>query len=146
DQGGCFENSRPTTHQDPTSLVGDKIYYCVSNMPGAVPQTSTAALPYPTLPYIQRITSQRWQRALSQDAVLAAGLNAHNGQLVHRGVYDAMVDQLDLEAHRDFRPVQDVLARASREHTPISPLPIGVRDPRWFRTGYRLSFLCRLEP
>ena len=112
DQGGCFENSRPTTHQDPTYLVGDKIYYCVSNMPGGVPQTSTAALTNATLPYIQRIAAQGWQRALSQDAGLAAGLNAHNGQLVHRGVYDAMVDQLDLEEHRDFRPVQDVLPRA----------------------------------
>ena len=81
-------------------------------MPGGVPQTSTAALTNATLPYIQRVATQGWQTALSQDAGFAAGLNAHNGKLVHRGVYDATVDQLDLEEHRDFRPVQDVLPRA----------------------------------
>ncbi|HIY85948.1 MAG TPA: alanine dehydrogenase [Candidatus Yaniella excrementavium] len=112
DQGGCFENSRPTTHQDPTYLVGDKIYYCVSNMPGGVPQTSTAALTNATLPYIQRVASQGWAGALSNDAGLAAGLNAHNGQLVHRGVFDAMADQLSLNQAQDFTPVEDVLANA----------------------------------
>ena len=112
DQGGCFENSRPTTHQDPTYLVGDKIYYCVSNMPGGVPQTSTAALTNATLPYIQRVASQGWAGALSNDAGLAAGLNAHNGQLVHRGVFDAMADQLSLNPAQDFTPVEDVLANA----------------------------------
>lgn len=112
DQGGCFENSRPTTHQDPTYLVGDKIYYCVSNMPGGVPQTSTAALTNATLPYIQRIAAQGWASALSNDAGLAAGLNAHDGKLAHRGVYEAMTQELDLQENRDFRPVQDVLARA----------------------------------
>src|SRR5699024_2638096 len=106
DQGGCFENSRPTTHQDPTYLVGDKIYYCVSNMPGGVPQTSTAALTNATLPYIQRVASQGWAGALSNDAGLAAGLNAHNGQLVHRGVFDAMADQLSLNQAQDFTPVE----------------------------------------
>lgn len=112
DQGGCFENSRPTTHQDPTYLVGDKIYYCVSNMPGGVPQTSTAALTNATLPYIQRVATQGWASALSNDAGLAAGLNAHDGKLAHRGVYDAMAEQLDLQENTDFRPVQDILARA----------------------------------
>lgn len=112
DQGGCFENSRPTTHQDPTYLVGDKIYYCVSNMPGGVPQTSTAALTNATLPYIQRVAAQGWASALSNDAGLAAGLNAHDGKLAHRGVYDAMAEQLDLQENTDFRPVQDILARA----------------------------------
>lgn len=112
DQGGCFENSRPTTHQDPTYLVGDKIYYCVSNMPGGVPQTSTAALTNATLPYIQRVASQGWAGALSNDAGLAAGLNAHNGQLVHRGVFDAMSAQLSLNEAQDFIPVDDVLANA----------------------------------
>lgn len=112
DQGGCFENSRPTTHQDPTYLVGDKIYYCVSNMPGGVPQTSTAALTNATLPYIQRVAAQGWASALTNDAGLAAGLNAHDGKLAHRGVYDAMAEQLDLQENTDFRPVQDILARA----------------------------------
>lgn len=112
DQGGCFENSRPTTHQDPTYLVGDKIYYCVSNMPGGVPQTSTAALTNATLPYIQRIASQGWAKALSGDEGLAAGLNAHAGKLTHRGVFEAMVEQLELEENRDFLAVQDILTNA----------------------------------
>ncbi len=72
DQGGCFENSRPTTHENPTYKVGDKIYYCVSNMPGGVPQTSTAALTNATLPYIQRIASKGWAKALSADEGLAS--------------------------------------------------------------------------
>lgn len=112
DQGGCFENSRPTTHQDPTYLVGDKIYYCVSNMPGGVPQTSTAALTNATLPYIRRIASQGWTKALAADEGLAAGLNAHGGKLVHRGVFEAMVEKLNLDETTDFQPVQDVLAKA----------------------------------
>ena len=112
DQGGCFENSRPTTHQDPTYLVGDKIYYCVSNMPGGVPQTSTAALTNATLPYIQRVASKGWEAALAADAGLAAGLNAHAGQITHRGVYDAMAADLGLSEVRDFAAVEDVLAKA----------------------------------
>src|SRR5699024_8920134 len=112
DQGGCFENSRPTTHQDPTYLVGDKIYYCVSNMPGGVPQTSTAALTNATLPYIQRVASRGWEAALAADAGLAAGLNAHAGQITHRGVYDAMAEDLGLSEVRDFAAVEDVLANA----------------------------------
>lgn len=112
DQGGCFENSRPTTHQEPTYLVGDKIYYCVSNMPGGVPQTSTAALTNATLPYIQRIASQGWAKALSGDEGLAAGLNAHAGKLTHRGVFEAMVEQLELEENQDFLAVQEILTNA----------------------------------
>lgn len=112
DQGGCFENSHPTTHQDPTYLVGDKIYYCVSNMPGSVPQTSTAALTNATLPYIQRIAAHGWSSAMSNDPGLAAGLNAHDGKLAHRGVYNAMAEQLELHEVRDFQPVQDVLNHA----------------------------------
>ena len=109
DQGGCFENSRPTTHEDPTYKVGDKIYYCVSNMPGGVPQTSTAALTNATLPYIQRIASQGWAKALANDEGLAAGLNAYNGQLTHHGVFEAMVESLHLEKNHDFRAVKDIL-------------------------------------
>jgi len=110
DQGGCFENSRPTTHQDPTYKVGDKIYYCVSNIPGGVQQTSTAALTNATLPYIQRIASQGWTKALAADEGLAAGLNAHNGKLTHRGVFEAMIEPLKLEQNRDFRAVKDIVA------------------------------------
>ena len=111
DQGGCFENSRPTTHENPTFKVGDKIYYCVSNMPGGVPQTSTAALTNATLPYIQRIASKGWAKALAGDEGLASGLNAYNGQLTHRGVYEAMVEQLGLE-RKHFRPVEEILVNA----------------------------------
>ncbi|GAA4476534.1 alanine dehydrogenase [Enteractinococcus fodinae] len=110
DQGGCFENSRPTSHENPTYKVGDKIYYCVSNMPGGVPQTSTAALTNATLPYIQRVASQGWAKALAADEGLAAGLNAYNGQLTHHGVFEAMVESLQLEKNRDFRAVKDILA------------------------------------
>ncbi|GAA4118419.1 alanine dehydrogenase [Enteractinococcus coprophilus] len=110
DQGGCFENSRPTTHENPTYKVGDKIYYCVSNMPGGVPQTSTAALTNATLPYIQRIASQGWTKALAADEGLASGLNAHDGKITHRGVFEAMLEELKLEQNHDFRNVQDILA------------------------------------
>ena len=110
DQGGCFENSRPTTHENPTYKVGDKIYYCVSNMPGGVPQTSTAALTNATLPYIQRIASQGWTKALAADEGLASGLNAHDGKITHRGVFEAMLEELQLEQNHDFRNVQDILA------------------------------------
>lgn len=110
DQGGCFENSRPTTHENPTYLVDDKIYYCVSNMPGGVPQTSTAALTNATLPYIQRIASQGWTKALAADEGLAAGLNAHDGKITHRGVFEAMLEKLHLTQNHDFRAVQDILA------------------------------------
>ena len=110
DQGGCFENSRPTTHENPTYTVGGKIYYCVSNMPGGVPQTSTAALTNATLPYIQRIALQGWTKALAADEGLASGLNAHDGKITHRGVFEAMLEELKLEQNHDFRNVQDILA------------------------------------
>jgi alanine dehydrogenase len=77
DQGGCFEGSRPTTHAEPTYKVHDAVYYCVANMPGAVPQTSTAALTNATLPYALRIASLGWRQALREDAGLANGLNVH---------------------------------------------------------------------
>lgn len=75
DQGGCFEGSRPTTHDDPTFAVHDSIYYCVANMPGAVPTTATRALTNATLPYVSAIAAKGWERAASDDAALAKGLN-----------------------------------------------------------------------
>jgi alanine dehydrogenase len=81
DQGGCFESSRPTTHANPTYLVHRSLFYCVANMPGAVPHTSTYALTNVTLPYALEIANQGWRAALSGDASLAAGLNTHAGQL-----------------------------------------------------------------
>ena len=109
DQGGCFENSRPTTRQDPTYLVGDKTYYCVSNMPGAVPQTSTAALTNATLPYIKRIADLGWRAALAADGGFAGGLNAHDGVLTLPSVAQAVADELGLDPEKDVRVTAEVL-------------------------------------
>ena len=81
DQGGCFADSRPTTHADPTYRVHDTVFYCVANMPGAVPHTSTRALTNATLPYVLRMADAGWREALSADPTLAHGLNAHRGEL-----------------------------------------------------------------
>ncbi|MDS2173233.1 alanine dehydrogenase [Nesterenkonia sp. CL21] len=93
DQGGCFEGSRPTTHADPTFPVGEQIYYCVANMPGAVPHTSTAALTNATLPYIFRLADKGWKQALADDPHLAAGLNVHDGRLTHAPVAHALGEE-----------------------------------------------------
>ena len=90
DQGGCFEGSRPTTHADPTFTLGDQIYYCVANMPGAVPHTSTAALTNATLPYLFKLASKGWKDALRADPHLANGLNVHAGRLVNAPVAEAL--------------------------------------------------------
>ena len=110
DQGGCFENSRPTTHQEPTFRVGEQIYYCVANIPGAVPQTSTAALTNATLPYILRIADHGWREALAADEGLLSGLNAHEGVLTHQGVTDAVAGPLRLDPQLDYRPASDVVS------------------------------------
>ncbi len=89
DQGGCFENSRPTTHDDPTFEVHNSIYYCVANMPGAVPETSTAALTNATLPYVVALADKGWRLALASDEALAKGLNAHEGVITNHGVAEA---------------------------------------------------------
>ena len=89
DQGGCFENSRPTTHDDPTFEVHNSIYYCVANMPGAVPETSTAALTNATLPYVVALADKGWRLALASDEALAKGLNAHEGVVTNHGVAEA---------------------------------------------------------
>lgn len=89
DQGGCFENSHPTTHDDPTFAVHNSIYYCVANMPGAVPETSTAALTNATLPYVVALADKGWKAALSADEALAKGLNAHEGVVTNEGVAQA---------------------------------------------------------
>ncbi|MGO1048671.1 alanine dehydrogenase [Crossiella sp. CA198] len=89
DQGGCFEDSRPTTHAEPTFPVHDTQFYCVANMPGAVPRTSTFALTNVTLPYAIALANKGWQRALSEDASLALGLNTHDGLLTNAGVAEA---------------------------------------------------------
>lgn len=105
DQGGCFEGSRPTTHDAPTYRVHDSIYYCVANMPGAVPETSTRALTNATLPYALALADKGWRRALSEDASLARGLNAHDGVVTNAGVAEAL--------SLDHVSVDDVLAEGT---------------------------------
>ncbi len=89
DQGGCFEDSRPTTHEDPVFRVHDSLFYCVANMPGAVPNTSTFALTNATLPYVTAIVEKGWKTALRDDAALARGLNAFDGQVTNTAVAEA---------------------------------------------------------
>jgi alanine dehydrogenase len=102
DQGGCFEDSRPTTHADPTYKVHDSIFYCVANMPGAVPHTSTYALTNVTLPYAVEIANRGWREALRADEPLALGLNTHAGALTCAPV---------AQAHRlPYTPTSAVLA------------------------------------
>lgn len=99
DQGGCFEGSRPTTHADPTFQVHDSIYYCVANMPGAVPNTSTWALTNATLPYAVRLAEKGWKDAMRADHALALGLNTHAGQITCAPVAEAFgMDSVPVEA------------------------------------------------
>jgi len=86
DQGGCFETSRPTTHADPTYVVDGVVHYCVTNMPGAVPRTSTFALTNVTLPFAKDLANYGWREALSRDRHLANGLNVHAGHINHEAV------------------------------------------------------------
>ena len=90
DQGGCFETSRPTTHAEPTFVVDGVIHYCVANMPGAVPRTSTLALTNATLPYVRALADLGWQAAFRRDPGLAAGLNVHAGEITHEVVAKAL--------------------------------------------------------
>ncbi|MFD8556237.1 alanine dehydrogenase [Streptosporangium canum] len=102
DQGGCFEDSRPTTHAEPTYRVHDSIFYCVANMPGSVANTSTYALTNATLPYAVKLADLGWKTALQQDAGLALGLNTHAGRLTN--------DQVALALDLPYVPVSQVLA------------------------------------
>lgn len=86
DQGGCFEDSRPTTHADPTFKVHNAIFYCVANMPGAVPVTSTYSLTNATLPYVLLLANYGWQTACEMDPALAKGLNVHAGKICYEAV------------------------------------------------------------
>jgi alanine dehydrogenase len=90
DQGGCFETSRPTTHAEPTYVVDGVVHYCVTNMPGAVPRTSTFGLTNATLPYVKALASLGWRKAFERDAGLARGLNVHEGQITHEAVARAL--------------------------------------------------------
>jgi alanine dehydrogenase len=98
DQGGCFEDSRPTTHAEPTFAIHDSVFYCVANMPGAVPNTSTHALTNATLPYIVELADRGWVEALRRDPALAKGLNTHDGKVVYREVAQAHgLEHVELE-------------------------------------------------
>ncbi|WP_333820156.1 alanine dehydrogenase [Ohtaekwangia sp.] len=89
DQGGCIETCQPTTHEDPTFIIDDVVHYCVANMPGAVPYTSTLALTNATLPYAIRLASQGWKKACHESLELRNGLNVINGDVVYKAVADA---------------------------------------------------------
>lgn len=103
DQGGCFEDSRPTTHADPTFHVHDTVFYCVANMPGAVPNTSTHALTKDTLRYAVALAEKGWRRAMNEDEALAGGLNTFDGDVVSAPV---------AEAHGlKHRPLDEVLVQ-----------------------------------
>ncbi len=102
DQGGCFEDSHPTTHDQPTFPVHGAVFYCVANMPGSVPNTSTYALTNATLPYVLRLADHGWRDALLADPALRLGLNTHAGVVTNEPV---------AVAHRlEFTPADVVLA------------------------------------
>ena len=88
DQGGCVETCKPTTHKNPTYLIEDIVHYCVSNMPGSVPHTSTLALTNITLPYIKELAN-KGIKDLANNQPLLNGLNIHKGKVCHKGVSDA---------------------------------------------------------
>jgi alanine dehydrogenase len=105
DQGGCAETSRATTHDDPVYEVDGVIHYCVANMPGAVPITSTKALTNVTLPYVEAIAEQGLTAAVVRDRALARGVNVLDGRITYEAV---------AEAHGiDFTPLEDVLGAAA---------------------------------
>lgn len=101
DQGGCFETSRPTTHSDPIYTVDGVVHYCVANMPGAVPQTSTIALTNATLPYAVEIANEGWMKALVQNQEIRRGANVIDGRVT----YQAVAEAFDLE----YTPVEQLL-------------------------------------
>jgi len=101
DQGGCFETSKPTTHDNPIYVVDDVVHYCVANMPGAVPYTSTLGLTNVTLPYAVDLANKGWKKALNEDEELKMGLNIAEGEIVYKDVADAF--------DMDYTPIEQVL-------------------------------------
>jgi len=104
DQGGCFETSRPTTHAEPTYIVDGVVHYCVANMPGGVPRTSTFALNNATLPFVLALAGKGWKKALEDDVHLRAGLNVAFGKVTYRAVAEA------LQLLRKYVPAESILA------------------------------------
>lgn len=101
DQGGCMETSKPTTHDDPIYIIDDVVHYCVANMPGAVPFTSTLALTNATLPFAIQLADKGWKKACQESKPLSLGLNVLEGQVVYKGVAEAF--------NLDYRPVEEFL-------------------------------------
>ena len=101
DQGGCFETSRPSTHADPIYIIDDVVHYCVANMPGAVPYTSTLGLTNATLPYAVQIANKGWKDALNEDPELKLGLNIAEGKIVYKDVAEAF--------EMDYTPISQVM-------------------------------------
>ncbi|TXG36833.1 alanine dehydrogenase [Seonamhaeicola maritimus] len=89
DQGGCFETTRPTTHEEPTYIIDDVVHYSVANMPGAVPYTSTVGLTNVTLPYVIKLANEGWEKACENNASLAKGLNVVHGKIVYKEIAEA---------------------------------------------------------
>ena len=102
DQGGCVETSKPTTHGDPTYIVDDVIHYCVANMPGGVPRTSTLALNNATLPYLVKLANNGYQKALGEDKNFLAGLNVHKGMVTYKAIADVF-------GHEFIKPEKAIL-------------------------------------
>ena len=88
DQGGCVETSKPTTHANPTYIVDDVVHYCVANMPGGVPRTSTFALNQATLPFLTKLAKDGYKKSLSSDSNFLAGLNVCQGSVTYKAVAD----------------------------------------------------------
>jgi len=101
DQGGCFENSKPTTHSDPIYTVDDVVHYCVANMPGAVAKTSTLALTNATLPYVVEIANKGWKKAFRENNEIKLGANVVKGKVTHKGVADAF--------HLEYVPIERLI-------------------------------------
>jgi len=101
DQGGCVETSRPTTHEDPVFIIDDVVHYCVANMPGAVPYTSTVALTNVTLPYVLKLAEKGWEKACQDHLDLQKGLSIIKGEVV----YEEISQAFDLP----FKPVAEFL-------------------------------------
>jgi alanine dehydrogenase len=101
DQGGCFETTKATTHEDPTYIIDDVVHYCVANMPGAVPYTSTIALTNATLPYVIQLANKGWEKACAESKELELGLNVIHGKIVYKAVAEAW--------NLPYTPLQEVL-------------------------------------
>jgi alanine dehydrogenase len=95
DQGGCIETTKPTTHEDPTYIIDDVVHYCVANMPGAVPYTSTLALTNVTLPYVLKLANNGWEKACQMDRSLSKGLNIVKGKVVYEEIVEAFNWRVD---------------------------------------------------